>query len=1621
MPYHATATLDAVTASHIGPRAGTMRAAPQDCSERPPTNLPVVESSFVGRSHELQELHELACRHRLLTLVGLGGIGKTRLAQQFALDAIADYPDGAWFVSLKELDDASRLADTIACALDAYAPAGSTEARLYGRLRGVRTLLILDNAEHLREALASLVHHLLENAPTLTIVVTSREPLQIDDEHVFMLDGIDEGMRLFIERAYPDQGDPQLAPSTRKAILAICKRLNAIPLAIELAAANARTMHPEELVNQVEGFSAKHPALGQMLQWSYGLLDENEQRFLDAVSLFDGSFTWEAAAAISAPGNQDAVATLSSLVNKSFVARQRVAGSVDYYLLEVVRHYAEDRLRASADAAAYRRRYVNYYLSSMEQAAVDGNAAEILAKYWHNAQSALRYAIDEAIDIQRAPTAVSKLSRFFSETGRANEGLAWIERASACRVLSSDEALDVIDASSRLLSTANRVVELEPCAEHLVREREKAKGDDPKRYGDALFVLGNAKARLGKDDEAEDHYDQALAQYQKSGYRRGIAMVLGTLGIFIAQRAVSLERLLRAKELCQQSLRMFREDSLGLEEAQALENLGIVYTRLGELPQALAVTRKALELYREFGNPMSASIVHENIADVYLAMNRPVQALSELLAGRRLMTEIPRGPYCAYYAELAFKAAVDLGAYNAATQFYAFADEWRRLIQIPRPAGEQVAIDSRYILLAQSLAAPILEQLVRDGAALGLPDIDALVEHTIRTFTPSEEAIAGHQPTVAKTAADRARLFRTRLALRIDQALAHPVVFLNAGAAWGKTTAIEQYLRERGERAIWLTLDSDTVAVAQFTYQFRAVVEAEISPPTPLPPISNASSVDGQISQWLTGYSGTIVVDNLHVIQSDPRIASVLFDTMSRTKDRIRWFMLSREPQQDPYGSCTAYGLAGQPLDERDLAFSFEEAMEYGHTLNADVTREEMEAILTLTEGWPRAVAVALEEQIASIGIHSRQRIDRVTSRTLSRLVPFVRKKLYANLSPQDQRVLLIAGAMPGDVRIDVVRQLDATVQQRLATLSTKLGLRPTGNTYRFPPILRHCAASELAKSADRKEIAQTLADAFQRLGDAASAARVLLSLGAYEPAMRILAEHEHAWANGDWPELLAQGVSDLPVQFKLTNATALLAHAALLVRHNRVDQALQAIDTARVPTDEGTRLRVACGYATICLNHDRTVHSAPLEAALGGSSGDSPLHLRARALLCCVYIQEGRRELAQPMLAQLSEALAGLIPDERTIDILYWAAFAAYILGDYVSAKTLATRVVSGYERERWLAVAQAHDLLSRLAFQTAAPFNNIVTWNSAALNTAKTLNDSRHLTAYLKRRCVLLFYNGAVDLVDLAMNHPATVSTPLWNTYSTVFRFLTDIQRATEKQALEEATPFYGSALQAARLLDADEIFAGDPFIARACLMLTATLANDAAIRETIAKTFDDAEVALREARLSTEIRHACIARLSALLCQMVLGEFPPLAQLKPYLERQSEDIVVNAVTAIVRSSIYATYRSKKQTAPSMLEGAGVEASAELRTRGYGTVATLLDAIARKSAMLVAVGAALTPKEAEVLLLMAQGYSVVDIAEALSNSPSTIQTHQKKIFLKLGVNDKLAAINQGRALGLV
>jgi len=344
-------------------------------------NLPVQISSFVGRERDLERLRELLGSRRLLTLTGVGGVGKTRLALQAAIDAQSRYPGGAWLAELARTGDPDAVASVVVTALGAPAQPGVDDVdNLCGYLGTTHSILVLDNCEHVLDAAADLAAAVLDRCPNVVIMATSREPLDLEGEQVVPvrpLDAATDAVSLFAERAQRVDPEFVIDGDNRAAVEEICRRLDGVPLAIELAAARVDSMAPADVAARLDDrfrlLSSgrrrsvdRHQTLRATLEWSHQLLDEPEQVLLRRLGVFAGGFTADSARVVCG----DDLA-LASLVRKSLVQYEREPAPGRYRLLETVRVFALEQLAEADEALTIGRAHAEWVASFVDHPIAD--------------------------------------------------------------------------------------------------------------------------------------------------------------------------------------------------------------------------------------------------------------------------------------------------------------------------------------------------------------------------------------------------------------------------------------------------------------------------------------------------------------------------------------------------------------------------------------------------------------------------------------------------------------------------------------------------------------------------------------------------------------------------------------------------------------------------------------------------------------------------------------------------------------------------------------------------------------------------------------------------------------------------------------------------------------------------------------------------------------------------------------------------------------------------------------------------------------------------------------------------------------------------------------------------
>jgi predicted ATPase/DNA-binding CsgD family transcriptional regulator len=424
-------------------------------------NLPAETTSFIGRRHELSETRRKVTVARLVTLVGPGGVGKTRLAIRAASDLERGVQDGAWLVQLAELRDPALVGNAVLAALDLRDQSAAEPVTLLrSYLADKQMLLILDNCEHLLEAAARLVSDLLRAAPGVRVIATSREPLSIDGEHVLPVPPLqlpspgaeepldrlrqNETVQLFVERAAAASGGFELTTANQDAVVELCRRLDGLPLGIELAAVRTRALSAEQVRDRLgERFDLltggsraalpRHQTLRTTIEWSYDLLTPTERTLLTRLCVFAGRFTLEDVTAVCGWDDLPAVVVLdhlSSLLDKSLVIKEDVAGAACYRLHETMREYARLKLRETGDEAVVERRCTDYYLTRCQQFAVEGRHRLLEWLPWVELRiDTLRGVLRRTLNQDDVPTGIGMatyLMRYWI-TRATTEGVRWLD------------------------------------------------------------------------------------------------------------------------------------------------------------------------------------------------------------------------------------------------------------------------------------------------------------------------------------------------------------------------------------------------------------------------------------------------------------------------------------------------------------------------------------------------------------------------------------------------------------------------------------------------------------------------------------------------------------------------------------------------------------------------------------------------------------------------------------------------------------------------------------------------------------------------------------------------------------------------------------------------------------------------------------------------------------------------------------------------------------------------------------------------------------------------------------------------------------------------------------------
>ena len=642
-------------------------------SSAPRHNLPAPVSSFIGRTQELEQLLAVLDRTRLLTLVGAGGIGKSRLAQRVAVEVQEAYEDGVWLVELASLAEpqavARALAEVLGVLERADEPLISTLVRY---LAPKRALLVIDNCEHLLASCAVLIEALLRACPDLQIVATSREVLNLygetvwpvpplafpNSDHPIRLESATEyeAVQLFVERAVATRADFRLTSANGSAVVELCRHLDGIPLAIELAAARVRVLQVEQIVARLgdrfrlltdpsRNALPRHQTLGATIRWSYDLLDPQERTLFERLAVFAGSFSLEAAEAVCAGVGVEPTEILDligRLSAKSLLQVEDQGSEARYRLLETLRQYALERLQDSSDEPEVRHKHAEYLLKLAETAEPElwgprvGSWLARLEQEHDNFRAALQWCV-ECGESELGLCLAGDLYRFWLMRGFQTEGSNWFDRLLALpgaatptvgRAKALTGAAGLADVKRTSEKTALRLAEqATPLETRVMGLSEQAAGlwralGNDARVADALILVANPTYVIGRRtrsqtvvDKARCLLEEALGLAQRAGDRAVEAMTLQNLaeqlgdlyGFAYLRRDLSegdLAKRAAAEQLMEQALVVATEAQFAKIRIRALGALASISYGKGDLAASRERAEKALALARDVGDKL---------------------------------------------------------------------------------------------------------------------------------------------------------------------------------------------------------------------------------------------------------------------------------------------------------------------------------------------------------------------------------------------------------------------------------------------------------------------------------------------------------------------------------------------------------------------------------------------------------------------------------------------------------------------------------------------------------------------------------------------------------------------------------------------------------------------------------------------------------------------------------------------------------------------------------------------------------------------------------------------------------------------------------------------------------
>ncbi len=724
----------------------------QGSNTEPQSNLPSAISSFIGREKERVEIIRLINKNRLVTLAGIGGIGKTQLALQIGHQLQDDYPDGIWFVPLDSLSDPLLVPQTVASIFEIRA---SSDRPILDTLKNVlrrkTLLLILDNCEHLLDACAQIITTLLPHCPQLKILTTSRETFNLPGEAIYSLPPLSmpeadvpsrnaaeyESVQLFLERAALALPAFQITDENAQAIEDICRRVEGIPLALELTAARVNVLSVDEISKQLQksfallssdtrGVNSRHQTIQASLAWSWSLLTQEERVFLCQLSVFSGGWLLEAAEAVC-DGN--VLSLTNALVQKSMIkVKQEPKNETRYYFHEIVRQFAHGKLKETADAERTYDRHLAYYVKLVGQAEPELYRSDQV--YWlnklddelDNLRAALQWAL--TADVPSGLQIAAIPWRFWIRRDYVQEAEDWLGQFLEYYPMSDSLRAHALAVLSNYFFYSGNMRKANRAAEESL-QLARSLSDRPTEAL-ALFVIGKIIGAPGDHAGGAPFFEQSLAIYRALGDKVGQATALMRLAIHHSDPAFSLSLILESLKLHRELDNLYdmafclihlsrhaiyRGDfssppawleeartlchALGAQpdEADAINISGLLAYWEGNHQQALTYFEQAIALDEKIGNLYWALWPRVNMAYAFLRDGNEQQAGNHFKICLQQFHKDNSAIGMVYTLEGLASLYVNRAQFELAVQLFACTDAIRKKLGNPRPPVEQGDVD----------------------------------------------------------------------------------------------------------------------------------------------------------------------------------------------------------------------------------------------------------------------------------------------------------------------------------------------------------------------------------------------------------------------------------------------------------------------------------------------------------------------------------------------------------------------------------------------------------------------------------------------------------------------------------------------------------------------------------------------------------------------------------------------------------------------------------------------------------------------------------------------------------------------------------------------------------------